>query len=237
MLGLALRCARCGKPAVIELPSGEQLCERCLALSLRQRFLTWLRKCKPRPTDSFVIAYRGDAQSYVAVKLLHEVEKRYGSKIEVFEVGPEPTFARVRDLPVPVRGFVKAEWRTYTEFRLELVRALSRLHIDSVVVLPDTLEDVAAYTLGEVLLGDLRGLSLDLEYRVAYPLAAVSVRELQIAFSDVPAQWAVFQQNDHASSLLRDLSVSAPTVYFSVLSSFVELTSALKRKKGIKGGR
>lgn len=229
------RCARCGKLAAIESPSGERLCERCLASSVRQRFLVWLRKCKPRPSDSFIVAYRGDAQSYIAAMLLYEVEKGYGSKVEVIEVGPELTFARACGLPIPLRDFVKAEWRTYTEFRLALSNALSRLRVDSVVVLPDALEDIAAYTLGEVLLGDIRGLSLDLKYRVAYPLAAVSLKELQIAFPGVPIRWMVSLQNYRVNSLLKELSVSTPTVYFSVLSSFVEITGALKRKKGIKG--
>lgn len=235
MLSGVPRCARCGRPAVIELASGERLCERCLASSVRQRFLAWLRKPKLRPSDSFLLVYRGDAQSCITAKLLYEVEREYGSKIEVIEVGPEPSFARACGLPVPVREFVRAEWRTYTELRLGLVKALSRLRVGSVVVMPDALEDIAAYTLGEVLLGEIEGLSLDLEYRVAYPLAAVSLKEVQLAFPDLPAKWGFPTLNRHASGLLQELSVSTPTVYFSLLSSFVELTSALKRKKGIKG--
>lgn len=227
------RCARCGKLAVCEAASGEWLCERCLALSVQRRFLAWLRKCKPRPHDSFVVVYRGDLQSYAATTLLCKVEMEYGSNIEVLEIGPEPTFSSVGKHQVTGYKFVEARWSSYTEFRSLLCDVLSGIEVEPVIVLPDTLEDIAAYTLGEVLLGDTRGLSLEARFRVAHPLAAVSLRELLAMFPHFRLKGIGIYENSRGGHILREISVSIPTIHFSLLSSFVELTSALKQKKDI----
>ncbi len=227
------RCARCGKLAVCEAASGEWLCERCLALSVRQRFLAWLRKSKPRPRDNFVVAYRGDLQSYAAATLLREVEKEYGSNVEVLEIGLEPSFSDVQRRLFAGYRFVKRTWRTYTEFRLNLCRIIPGETFESVIVLPDTLEDVAAYILGEVLLGDTRGLNLEARFRVAYPLAAVSIRELLVLFPHLSSRLSGVYAYPGVRDALKEISLSIPTIHFSLLSSFVELTSALKRKKDI----
>ena len=227
------RCVRCGKPAVCEAASGEWLCERCLASSVRHRFLAWLRKSKPRPRDSFVVAYRGDLQSYATATLLHEVEKNYGSNVEVLEIGLESSLSDTYWHSFSRYKFVKREWKTYTEFRLNLCSVLPRETFESVIVLPDTMEDIAAYTLGEVLLGDTRGLNLEARFRVAYPLAAVSIRELQAMFPHLSSKLARVYGHTEVKYTLKEISLSIPTIYFSLLSSFVELTSALKRKKDI----
>jgi|GEM_PF-874667 hypothetical protein len=232
-LGKIPRCARCGKLAVCEAASGEWLCERCLALSIRQRFLAWLRKSKPRPSDSFVVAYRGDLQSYAAATLLQEVEKEYGSNIEVLEIGLEPSFSNTYGHLFSGYKFAKREWKTYTEFRLNICSVLPGDTFESVIVLPDTLEDIAAYTLGEVLLGDTRGLSLEARFRVAYPLAAVSIRELLTIFPHLSSKLVRVYGHSGVKDTLKEISLSIPTIHFSLLSSFVELTSALKRKKDI----
>jgi len=200
---------------------------------VRKRFLAWLRKSKPRPRDSFVVAYRGDLQSYATATLLHEVEKNYGSNVEVLEIGLEPSLSDTYGHSFSRYKFVKREWRAYTEFRLNLCSALPRETFESVIVLPDTLEDIAAYTLGEVLLGDTRGLNLEAWFRVAYPLAAVSIRELQAMFPHLSSKLVRVYGHTEVKYTLKEISLSIPTIYFSLFSSFAELTSALKRKKDI----
>jgi len=200
---------------------------------VRKRFLAWLRKSKPRPRDSFVVAYRGDLQSYATATLLHEVEKNYGSNVEVLEIGLEPSFSDVQRRLFAGYRFVKRTWRTYTEFRLNLCRIIPGETFESVIVLPDTLEDIAAYTLGEVLLGDTRGLNLEAWFRVAYPLAAVSIGELQAMFPHLSSKLVRVYGHTEVKYTLKEISLSIPTIYFSLFSSFAELTSALKRKKDI----
>lgn len=148
--------------------------------SIEKRFRRGLREAKPRPDDSVVLVARPDSQSLLALKLLAKIERKFPrAKLSVVEVAPPSTTpalkAPCRELGVGY-GAVTSEGYAYTDLRRAALLALKP--DDPLLVLPDTAEDLAAYLLGEVALGAVEGLELDARFRVAYPLARVSVREL-----------------------------------------------------------
>lgn len=228
-----MTCERCGRLACCLSVHGTALCRRCLITSISDRLLHWLRRASPNPGDELVLACRGDPQSHAALRLLYEVERRYGARICVLEVGEQPTLRKTSGALGVTYTFMQASCGTYTDFRLALSRHLDRCR-GSLTVLPDTLEDLVAYALSEVFLGNLKGLALDASYRVAYVLGAVSLRELLQAFPGELTGTPELYERSPAREIVDWMLLSSPTLCYSTVHALLEVARALKLEKNIK---
>ncbi|MCX8180209.1 MAG: hypothetical protein N3E41_02345 [Thermofilaceae archaeon] len=196
--------------------------------------MQWLRKGGPRRIDNFVVGGRGDLPSRVLVALLEEVERNYDVTISVVEINAEPTlnnFCYEKGLKYT---FVKAYPTTYTEYRLMLTQTLNQVGDDPLVVMPDTSEDLIAYTIGEVLQGNLKGLSIDISSRVAYPFAAVSLKTIAVLFPHNIGNISFLYTVSPVRELAEDLLLSIPTFSFSVIKTLFAIIQAIKQEKDIK---
>ncbi len=224
-----MRCAKCGKRAEYTDPAtGDALCASCLKTTVRRRFLKGLRRASPRRDDRILIACRADAQSLFTVKTTVDVEKNYPVNLEVIELAKAPLCSDLcEEVNISYR-FIKTGYETYTGFRLALLNEVKQ-HEDALVVMPDVLEDIAAYFLGEVLLGDVRGLSLDSEFRVAYPLASLSYGTLAFLEPELAGRFSSLYLNSRAKVLLEELDKHHLTLSFSSAKMFFKLIGILRR--------
>ena len=234
MRGDNMRCAKCGAPGCCVDMQGTVLCRRCLSESIKGRVVRWIRKASPRPRDDLILAVRNDLQSTAAVKLVYAVERAFDVTIQVLEIGDQPTLEELVGALHFNYTFVDADYNTYTEFRLRVLEHLPPRFSDPLVVLPDALEDLVAYALGEVFLGKLRGLTLDAAFRVAYPLAAVSLREIAQAFparlSNAPKLYSL----SSARKIVEWALLSSPTLCNSTVQSLLNVASAIKSREKYK---
>lgn len=230
-----MRCAKCMRPAVhVDHVQEIPLCELCTSTLVKKRFLQWLRKGGPRRVDNFVVGSRGDHPSRVLVTLLEEVERNYDVTVSVIEICAEPklnTFCHEKGLKYT---FLKANPATYTEFRLALTQTLSQIKGSPLIVMPDTSEDLVVYTIGEVLQGNLEGLSLDASFRVAYPLAAVDLKTITALFPYDIGKISPLYMTSPVRELVEDLLLSIPTFSFSVVNTLFAIIQAIKQEKDIK---
>ena len=218
-----MRCERCGAPACCFDVYGARLCRRCLLSSIMDRALRWLRKASPRRRDEMILALRGDPQSGAALRIVQSLERGFDVRIAVLEVGRRPIHRPSAEALGLDYAFVRAAPSTYTEFRVLLGRFTPHRFADALLILPDSLEDLAAYALGEVFLGDLRGLSLDAALRVAYPLAAVSLRELLQAFPGELGGAPELYSASRARGLVEWIMMSSPTLCHSTVTALLTL--------------
>lgn len=196
---------------------------------VRERFVKWLRRARPRRDDKLLVLARGDVQSFATVSLLFDVERDYETRIEVLEISPDPVCREVCGQLGLSHTAIAAEWRSYTELRLAAVESLRERPKDYLLVMPDTVEDIALYLVGEVVLGDVRGLELDAKFRVAYPLASVSVRDLARVYPHLCGKLPRAFTSSTARELLEELALSTPTLYYSAVSSYFSILKALTR--------
>ncbi|MEM1928943.1 MAG: hypothetical protein QXH81_03150 [Thermofilaceae archaeon] len=197
------------------------------------RVLRWIRMASPHPRENILLVGRGDAQSLAALELVTSVEKGYDASIRVIEVGARPALqGRCTTLNLDYE-FYKADYETYTGFRLSALPYISG-YKDALVVLPDTVEDLAAYALGEVFLGDRRGTKLDSHYRVAYPLGAVSFRELFQLFPSVAREGRTLFERSRAREVVEWALLSSPTLCNATVRALLELNKVLNGSKIFK---
>ncbi|MEM4530375.1 MAG: hypothetical protein QXY39_00715 [Thermofilaceae archaeon] len=197
------------------------------------RVLRWIRMASPHPRENILLVGRGDAQSLAALELVTSVEKGYDASIRVIEVGARPALqGRCTTLNLDYE-FYKADYETYTGFRLSALPYISG-YKDALVVLPDTVEDLAAYALGEVFLGDRRGTKLDSQYRVAYPLGAVSFRELFQLFPSVAREGRTLFERSRAREVVEWALLSSPTLCNATVRALLELNKVLNGSKIFK---
>jgi len=212
---------------------GAALCQGCLKRSVVGRVLRWLRMASPHPRDSILLVGRSDAQSLAALELVTSVEKGYDVTIRVIEVGARPVLqGRCTTLKLDYE-FYEANYETYTGFRLSVLPHISG-YKDALVVLPDTVEDLAAYALGEVFLGDRRGIKLDTQYRVAYPLGAVSFSELFQLFPSAAREGRILFERSRAREVVEWALLSSPTLCNATVSALLGLTKVLNGSKIFK---
>lgn len=223
-----MRCAKCGRHAEYTNPAtGDTLCVSCLKTTVRRRFLKGLRRASPRRDDRILIACRADAQSLFTVKTTVDVERNYPVNLEVIELAKTPLCSDLcKEVSIDYK-FIRIDYETYTDFRLALLNEVRR-HGDVLVVMPDVLEDIAAYFLGEVLLGDIRGLSLDSEFRVAYPLSSLNYGTLAFLEPELVGKLSSLYCNSRAKALLEELDKHHPTLSFSSAKMFFKLVDALR---------
>lgn len=200
---------------------------------MRTRVLRWLRMASPRPKDSVLLVSRGDAQSIAALKLVREVEKSYDVALHVLEVGAQPALQSLCEALELDYTFVGASYGTYTGFRSSLIPLL-RAYEEALVALPDTIEDLAAYALGEVFLGLCEGLKLEERYRVAYPLGAVSLKELYQLFPGELKGTPFLLESSRAREVVEWALRSSPTLCNSIVQALLEVTEALSGSKVFK---
>ncbi|MEM1847746.1 MAG: hypothetical protein QXH70_01300 [Thermofilaceae archaeon] len=197
------------------------------------RVLRWIRMASPHPRENILLVGRGDAQSLAALELVTSVEKGYDASIRVIEVGARPALqGRCTTLNLDYE-FYKADYETYTGFRLSALPYISG-YKDALVVLPDTVEDLAAYALGEVFLGDRRGTKLDSQYRVAYPLGAVSFRELFQLFPPLAREGRTLFERSRAREVVEWALLSSPTLCNATVRALLELNKVLNGSKIFK---
>lgn len=138
-----------------------------------------------------MLAGRPDPQSYLALKLLYEVERSFPKvHIRVYELySDEVTCLRslAEELGLEYVS-IRQGSRTYTCYKVKVLELASELK-DPLVVIPFTAEDVAEYLLSEVLTGSLEGMLLDAYVRVAYPLMTRTLNELKVACSCAPRSY------------------------------------------------
>jgi len=226
-------CSECGRHAEYrDAESGRWLCLKCLAAVVEHRFLRSIRLAKPRRGDSLVMVCRGDLQSYYALRTLIRVERAYDVMIRAIELAPQPLCRRICEEEGLEYSFTEARHATYTDFRLSVLARLRDAQ-DSLLIMPDALEDLAVYAMSEVWLGDLRGLLLDMLFRVAYPLSRVSVKALALLEPRLATRLHPAYLSASARELIEELSRSTPSLPYSTVKALFELTAKL-RKKSIK---
>lgn len=223
-----MRCVKCGKRAEYADPAtGDTLCISCLQTTVRKRFLKGLRRANPCRDDKIVIACRADTQSLFTLKTIVEVERNYPVSLEAIELAKTPfCFDFCEKTNIDYR-FIEADYETYTGFRLALTDKIGQRD-DVFIVMPDVLEDIAAYFLGEVLLGDVRGLSLDARFRVAYPSASLSYRTLAFLEPELIGSFSSLYLNSRAKILLEEFVRCHSTLSFSSVKMFYKLVSILR---------
>lgn len=191
--------------------AGSWYCRSCLEKIVREQYLRTLRAFNPRRDDQMLVVCRGDGQSKHSAKLLAEIEREYPVEIEFIEVGeataPEEPPQGYRHQPGP---------GTYTSYRLELLRS-GLLKPGKLVVMPDTLEDLATYALYEVWRGLVQGLMLDIKYRTAYPQSRISSRMISAL------GYNVSRINPEAWRLLQSLERSTPTLPYSAVKTLMTI--------------
>ncbi|MEM1509097.1 MAG: hypothetical protein QW291_04435 [Thermofilaceae archaeon] len=224
-----MHCAKCGKRAEhIDPATGDTLCINCLQTTVKRRFLKGLRRANPRRDDKVIIACRADTQSLFTLKTMIEVEKNYPVSLEVIELAKIPfclDFCKKTNINYK---FIEADYKTYTGFRLALTDKINQQRNDVLIVMPDVLEDIAAYFLGEVLLGDIRGLSLDASFRVAYPSAFLSYRTLAFLEPELIGSLSSLYLNSGAKVLLEEFARYHSTLVFSSVKMFYKLVNILR---------
>lgn len=226
-------CHKCGRHAeYLDVESGRWLCAKCIASIVEYKFLRGIRLAKPRRGDNLVMVCRGDLQSYYALKTLIKVEKAYEVTIEAIELAPQPLCEELCEEEGIKYCFEEAKHDTYTDFRLAVLARLRGAR-DPLLVMPDALEDLAVYAMSEVWLGDLRGLLLDMLFRVSYPLSGVSVKALALLEPRLAARLPPAYLLASSRELLEELSRSTPSLPYSAVEALFELTAKL-RKKSIK---
>lgn len=223
-------CSVCGGYAEYrDLEKSRWLCTRCLASITENKFLRTLRSAKPQRNERFLSVCRGDLQSYYALKTLLKVEREYEAAIRVLELAPQPACEELCIEEGLEYRFVKAGYTTYTELRLAVLENLYGVQ-SSLLVMPDTLDDLAVYVVSEVLLGDLRGLLLDMTYRVAYPLSRISSKALALLEPQLAARLPTAYLAASARELVEELSRSTPSLPYSAARALLELAAKLRRK-------
>lgn len=226
-------CERCGKRACCVDMYGTPLCSRCLRESVKAKALRWLRMASPRPKDSILLVSRGDIQSFAALKIVYDVERNYDVTFLVLEVGSQQALQSLCEALGLDYTFARASYETYTGFRLSLIPCLSA-HKEALVALPDTIEDLAAYALGEVFLGRYEGLELEARYRVAYPLGAVSLKELYQLFPGELAGTPFLFESSRAREVVEWAMRISPTLCNSTVRALLEVIEALSGSKIFK---
>jgi len=154
---------------------------------LRKRFLRLLRLSCPRRNDSLVVVTLNNSQSYLLLKLALEVERLFATEIMNLHIGARRA-SKIEKLSGECSRVVHIPKQpsTVTELKL-IVYDVFREELGALYLLPLTAEEVYCYVLGEIMLGDLSGLILEKNARVAYPLASISLAEIKKAVT-FPAQ-------------------------------------------------
>ena len=166
---------------------------------------------------------RGDGQSIHSLKLLLEIEEKYPVSIEVIEIGDKPICKELVTRKELKYTYYPASLQSYTYYRLSIAEAVSN-RPEAFIVMPDTLEDLAAYVLNEVLLGKLQGLLLDAKYRTAYPQSHISIKAIA-ALGYQPSK-----PPSEVWSLLSRLERSTPTILYSTVKTLSTLTLKIREK-------
>jgi len=230
-----LRCSRCGRPAIyFDHMAGRSLCVTCLSRSLEQRFRRSLREAKPRRNDVLVLVGRGDLASLHALKLLLKVEEGYPTTVKVLEVSSKPICKDLCEERGVAYSFHEVTANSYTRLRLQVLRLVEEYGLQqALLVMPDTVEDLALYAMGEVWLGDLRGLILDLKLRTAYPQSKISLKAIAaIMLSRGSAPRAILQlpQTSKAKYLISDMEKNTPSLLFSASEALLKLLREMREK-------
>lgn len=229
MYAVTSSCVRCGRRACCVDMYSASLCSGCLKRSVNDRVLRWLRKASPRPKDSIILVSRGDAQSIAALKLVSSTEKDYDTTIRVLEISERPVLRSECGAYDIEYAYIEASYETYTAFRLTGQQYLN-VYEGALVALPDTIEDLTAYALGEVFLGDRRGIELDARHRVAYPLGAVSLRELHQLFPGELQGASPLFKRARARGIVEWAMRSSPTLFNSTVRALLETIKAFNKE-------
>jgi hypothetical protein len=147
--------------------------------TLRKRFLKLLRLSCPRRNDTLVVVTLNNSQSYLLLKLVLDVERFFGAKVVNLHIGSR----RIPEMEELSRSCssriqVARQPSTVTELKL-IVYETYRSMPEALYVLPLAAEEIYCYVLGEVMLGNVTGLILERNARVAYPLATTSLTEIE----------------------------------------------------------
>jgi len=126
-----------------------------------------------------VVVTLNNPQSYLLLKLVLDVERFFEAEIVNLHIGPHKA-PEIEELTRACSRRVHAlqQPSTLTGLKLVVYEAYKDMP-GALYVLPFTAEEVYCYVLGEIMLGDLSGLILDREARVAYPLATTSLAEIE----------------------------------------------------------
>ncbi|MEM4444926.1 MAG: hypothetical protein QXJ21_06230 [Thermofilum sp.] len=146
--------------------------------ALRKRFLELLRQASPRRRDSIIAVTVNNPQSYLALKTLIHIEDEFESTILHLHVGDSisPRLAELSQM-CKQRVQVPESPKSITELKLQTASFAAR-YGSPLCVLPLTAEEVVAYLLNELLMGNPAGLQLEREYRTAYPLSTTTLKEV-----------------------------------------------------------
>lgn len=172
--------------------------------TLKKRFARALRVFGPKPNDMIVIVTLENLQSLVLLELTLTVEQDYDVQIhhlhlqgEIPRIFAEKTLSSTR---VVSSKSVYGKVTSYTDVKAA-VASLASEYPGALFVLPFTADDLACYFLGEILRGNLAGLALEAQARVAYPLYTTTLQEIEQAYPGSPLKPTLLAQCE----LLREL--------------------------------
>jgi len=153
--------------------------------TLKKRFTRSLRAFNPRPDDTLVLVTLENLQSLLLLELAISVEQEYSVVMHHLHLGGNPDAFHelaIHSSQVASSRSIDEGFTTYTDVKLA-VASLSQDYPQALFLLPFTADDLACYFLGEVLRGNLAGLTLEATARVAYPLYSTSLQEIEEAYS------------------------------------------------------
>ncbi|QOJ78230.1 hypothetical protein IG193_05505 [Infirmifilum lucidum] len=172
--------------------------------TLKKRFTRALRVFGPKPNDVITIVTLENLQSLVLLELTLAVEQDYDVQVHHLHLGgeiprifTEKTSSSTR---IVSSKSVYGNITSYTDVKTTVV-SLASEYPGALFILPFTADDLACYFLREVLRGNLAGLALEAQARVAYPLYTTTLQEIEQAYSGSPLEPALLAQCD----LLREL--------------------------------
>lgn len=146
--------------------------------ALRKRFLKLLRQASPRRRDNVIAVTVNNPQSYFTLKTLIDIEDEFESTIVHLHLGSSisPRLAELSRM-CESRVHVPQAPKSITELKLQVANFAAE-YGSPLCVLPLTAEEIVAYLLNELLLGNPAGLRLEREHRTAYPLSTTLLRDV-----------------------------------------------------------
>lgn len=150
--------------------------------TLKKRIRRALKEANPRPNDTILYVARPTLYSFVGFKALYEIEKNFPKvQLDILEFMNPSEKSCLRQIAkkysIKYTSIVES-FRSYTEIRCKAFEEIRGKYKDPLIVMSDTADDLTLYLISEILQGYLKGLNLDLYYRVAYILGQTTREEI-----------------------------------------------------------